>query len=514
MTQIQILLRSISMLYFNSLIEDSADKPIEFVTEVAKRVHVPKYLIGSNEAVVVDSLRRILHGMLEDPNDAEYIKAEIIANVRMACIDEPNITKLFEESLAPEYTQRELRKMCVAIQRSLTRWMRDLDIKKIYEDAHYKIANGQATSVDMVNLAKETVEKLESHIVDTTVEDPAIVAELCTTNKESFTKALDNVKQQETGESVIISGWQALNRMLRSKIKRGDSIVISALQHNYKTGFTFSLFRQFIKYNKPVMINPDKKPLAVWITFEDAIENNLRLYYATCRCNDSRDYIPEDEIANMSVDEMTDYIVENLTTNGYTTKLLRVDPSDWNFRQLFAKLDSYAAEGYEIHFLGIDYLYLLPTVGCVQGPAGVDVRDLFRRLRNYTNPRKILFFTPHQMSTDAKQLIRDGKTEANLVKDVANRGYYAGSKQIDQEVDIELYIHKVSFNGRWYLTVQRGKHRGIVGATKIEDLYFVLPFQPTVDGMYDAGILDDLEFEDSSSRKVGHIQGEGEAYWD
>lgn len=515
MTQIQIILRSITLLYFNSLLEDSVEKPSELISEVAKLIVVPKQLIGSNEAIILDSLRRILFGMVEDPKDTEYVKAEIIANVRMACIDEPNITKFFEESLSPEYTQSELRKMCVTIQRSLIRWMRDLKIKKIHEEHYYKIVNGQATSVDMVNLARETIEKLEPYVVDTTVEDPSIVAELCTTDKEGFRKALGNVKQQETGESVIMSGWHGINRMLRNKIKRGDSIVVSALQHNFKTGFTFGLFRQFIKYNKPVMIDETKKPLAVWITFEDAIENNLRLYYATCRCNDERGYIPADEIANLSVDEMSDFIVDNLSTNGYTTKLLRVDPSDWDFRKLFAKLETYQAEGYEIHFLGIDYLYLLPTTGCVQGPAGVDVRDLFRRLRNYTNPRKILFFTPHQMSTDAKQLIRDGKTEANLVKDVANRGYYAGSKQIDQEVDIELYIHKVEFNGQWYLTIQRGKHRGIIGATKAEDLYCVLPFMPSKDGMYDAGILDDLEYEDSSRRKVGaNTLDGGDAYWD
>jgi len=133
------------------------------------------------------------------------------------------------------------------------------------------------------------------------------------------------------------------------------------------------------------------------------------------------------------------------------------------------------------------------------------------------NKRKITFITPHQLSTDAKQLIRDGKEAGNFVKDIAGKGYYAGSKQIDQEVDIEIYIHIVHFNGRSYLTVQRGKHRGLVGQTPFEDLYCVLPFMNGTEG-YNCGVLDDVDGPDTSARKVGAVLGaDGTAedtWWD
>jgi hypothetical protein len=84
----------------------------------------------------------------------------------------------------------------------------------------------------------------------------------------------------------------------------------------------------------------------------------------------------------------------------------------------------------------------------------------------------------------------------DFVKEIANKGYYAGSRQIDQEVDLELYIHIEIVNGTSWLTVQRGKHR-IVGQTPLIDQYCVLPFQPV------GGILDDINGPDTTRRKVG-----------
>jgi hypothetical protein len=141
------------------------------------------------------------------------------------------------------------------------------------------------------------------------------------------------------------------------------------------------------------------------------------------------------------------------------------------------------------------------------------MRDLFRRMRNFCSARGTLLLTPHQLSTEAKQLIREGKPPADFVKDIAGKGYYSGCKQIDQEVDIELYIHIVKFGGRAYLAVQRGKHRGIVGQTPDSDLYTLIPFMDGTKG-YNCGILDDVDHEDSSLRKLGAAPGKnGEAAW-
>ena len=95
--------------------------------------------------------------------------------------------------------------------------------------------------------------------------------------------------------------------------------------------------------------------------------------------------------------------------------------------------------------------------------------------KNNISSKKITFITPHQISTDAKALIRAGVPNELFVKEIVGKGYTDGSKQLDQVVDLELYIHKVYHKRKWYLSIQRGKHRG---TRPIEEdrMYLLLPF--------------------------------------
>lgn len=110
------------------------------------------------------------------------------------------------------------------------------------------------------------------------------------------------------------------------------------------------------------------------------------------------------------------------------------------------------------------------------------------------NKRKILFITPHQLSTEAKMLKRQGVE--NFVQEIANKGYYDSCKTIDQEVDLEVYIDIVKINGRSYLTIQRGKHRK-VGITPEADLFTVYRFEDV------ASIPDDIDGRDMSRKHAG-----------
>lgn len=91
------------------------------------------------------------------------------------------------------------------------------------------------------------------------------------------------------------------------------------------------------------------------------------------------------------------------------------------------------------------------------------------------NSREILFFSPHQLSTEAKQLTRNGVPDENFVKEVQGKGYTEGTKQIDQVVDLELYIHIARIQRKPYLTVARGKHR-VPEILDDDKMYFKLPF--------------------------------------
>ncbi len=104
-------------------------------------------------------------------------------------------------------------------------------------------------------------------------------------------------------------------------------------------------------------------------------------------------------------------------------------------------------------------------------------------------------------------LVRQGMGE-EFVKEIANKGYYDGCRTLDQEVDLEIYVHIVVKNGKSYLCVQRGKHRK-PKPTPHHLLYTVLPFDPV------GAIPDDVNGRDRSVKApgAGADGGDDSVWW-
>ena len=128
--------------------------------------------------------------------------------------------------------------------------------------------------------------------------------------------------------------------------------------------------------------------------------------------------------------------------------------------------------------------------------------------------KEIAFISTHQLSTEAKQLIRNGVPAQDFVKEIANKGYYEGSKQLDQVVDLEIHQH-ISKLGKdkFYLTFQRGKRRYPENIAE-DKKYFMLPFPqkipcipPNIDfeGKYIGfkySVEDSLNMDDTEELKI------------
>lgn len=93
-------------------------------------------------------------------------------------------------------------------------------------------------------------------------------------------------------------------------------------------------------------------------------------------------------------------------------------------------------------------------------------------------------------------MIRQGVPEDQIVKEISEKGYHSGSKQLDQEMDVELYLHLFKHQKETYLSVQRGKHR-IPTILPDEYKYFLLKFPK-----YGMPILSDINKDLSSFRKL------------
>lgn len=361
------------------------------------------------------------------------------------------------------------------------------EISKLMSQAAYTLRHKRSTIPNVSTYVTEFMGKLETYASAASPVDNAVTLELDVSDKSGMDDVFTSAKDLKDGGKAMRFGWQALNDALQGGIRPGDCMFIGSLEHNYKSSMLRTAFRQIAQYNAPP--NPDNtttyKPLMVFFSFEDSVVIIMQFLFQNIMYNRTRKPI---NISDYTPEEMNKTVTEVLTANGWHVKFLRVNPTEWTYRDLLNKLISYIADGYTIHLLALDYLLQLPTTGCnTSGAMGTDLRDLVRRVRAFCASKDIPMISPAQLSTGVKDMLINGVPDRDILSAIAERGMYAGSKQITHDLDISCLIKKVKAGDATYLDVLIDKHRS---ATAIEDArkHFALPMPP--DGM---PIVDDVE---------------------
>jgi hypothetical protein len=501
-----ILVKAITLLYRESLLPERTENSGDLVRTILENIKLPELSLSLNhDRELLMNLRDTAIYMCSNTADTVYEKEEFLQRLRVNCNGDDKLYEAFSQGIEKDMDEGSLKRTVLTIRKFINDSFREDQIVKIIREASTKLTFAREKIKNIRTFVQELTSTLEPYQIEANRRDPAIVSSVDLGDEGSLCEAFEDVKTNNDDTGLIITGWQGLNEMLNGGFRRHEQWMIPALQHKYKTGFTLSLFKQFAIYNKPVMINPNKKPCLVRISSEDDLSTNLQFLYQNLVFNETGE-LPN--IKDMSAGNMAAYVKEKLQINGYHVKMLRVDPTEWTYKDLQNYILELEANGYEIHACILDYLAMIPTTGCEEGPMGHSLRDLFRRTRNFFSTRKILFITPHQLSTDAKQLVRDGHQD--FVKKLIGRGYFSGSKQLDQEVDGIFYMHIEKLNKQSFLTVIKDKHRG-VDIIPEKSMYFVLPFP-------DKGpIPDDLYKTAIHSRKIGADPegsgGESTPFW-
>lgn len=485
-----LLVNVITLLYHSSRLDKTvAQSYRELSKDVINLIKTPEAIVGSNDRTsIIVALKRTASMMSDLSDPVIYTKDELLQRIKIDCGQDTGFYDIFKTAIAFDLLDNEVLAICVSTAKHLKNYKAEKRLGEKLRKASTQFNFSRSDIEDIRAWAREIADELEPFItVSDDEQDPAIISSADFDDLDTITTVFEEVAQTENDSAIIRFGYQAINRMLAGGARPGDNIVIGALPHQYKTGFSLSLFRQVAIYNKPYLKDKTKIPLIVRISFEDCLAMNFDFMYKAFRQNETG--IVED-YSNVSIEEKARYVKEKMEVNGFKIKMYRVDPARWGYRDLINLILKLESQGYEVKVLMLDYLQQLPADSLRHsGPTGSEIRALFRIIRNFTNPRGIVFITPHQLSTEAKQLIRDGRD--NFVKGLPGKGYYDGCKTIDQEVDIELFIHIEIVNGQAYLTVQRGKHRSNNRAEPI-DCYTALPF------IKRGVILDDVNIQDSS----------------
>ena len=496
-----LLVQAITLCYYESLIENNKDKSTELISKVVEAVKIPELIFGmANDSTCIDQLKKLLTVMNENTG-LSYDREVLLQNVKIACGDDDRLYESFTLAIPVSVTENKYKKMIVEYRRKINSYFKEKKIEELMTKIPAKYKFERSKIKDINKFIIEYIEELEKIASSGDGEvDEAILSSVDFNNPTEIVNLYDK-KDGTDSNFVYKTGFKAVNRMLQGGIRPGNFVLVNALQHKNKTGFTLSLFRHIAVYNKPRTKDPDKKPLLLWISFEDKTEKNLRGLYIDQKYNETKETVKIDP--NMTKEDFIKGFLPQMTATGFNIKMYRINPTDWTFHAMFNLIMSLEAEGYALEGLFCDYLGMLPTTGCNKtGPIGTDMRDLFRRVRNFCEARGAFFVTPHQLAPDAKTLIRSDIPESEFVKMIAEKGYTSGSKQLDQEVDIELYIHLFSYKGNTIFTIQRGKHR-IESILEDESWKFIMYKFP-----YLMPLPADIETdEDYSFSKLSQING-------
>lgn len=504
-----LLVTGITLLYLEGQLETRSENSANLVRRVINDAKLPEVASGLDHSrEVLINLKKTAAWMCSQPLDTEYEAEELLMRLKVDTLDETELYNSFVTGIGTERTQSKTKKLVLSLKKQVTEHFREQELTAIIRDMSSTFTFRRDSITDLRQFVAETIAKLDPYQLDAIIRDPAIVSEVDFSDEKQVANVFEKVKDMDLGLGVMRTGFQGLNRMLQGGFRRGEQWVIGALQHKYKTGFSLTLFENIALYNVPHMLDATKKPMLVRFTFEDSAEQNMRFMYQHLYENETGKVADKTHMESMDAVDIARYVKSRLEATGYTIRVIHVDPTQWTYQHLCNKMLEIESEGYEIHLCMVDYLAMLPTTGCKQGAAGQDIRDMFRRMRNFCHPRKITFITPHQLSTEAKNLIRTGVTE--FVKDIAEKGYWDSCKTIDQEVDGEMYIHIEKVNKDSFLTIQRGKHRGMPPIDDV-DKYCVLPMHKV------GGLRDDINGPDTTRRKPGGGaigSGEETPFWD
>lgn len=501
----------ITLLYRQSQLFGEIERCDSLVKEVLTKLKPP------DQAVLIDfskdsvsSLRETIQWMLNSPQEVTFDKGDLLQRIRVNCAEDESLFQAISHSIEPDLSKEKIRDRFEQVKLELRDFVIRENLKDTIKDAFSKTHYNEDKVGDWRIFVSQFAEKLlsQNQFASSPKKHPSIVDVVSLKCEKSVNDIFQKGMDELSSKGIIRFGWQALNRMFGNAMggRRGEMVVLGALQHNFKSGYTLEMLKHAALYNVPYMRDKSKKPMLLRISFENSAKLDVMYMYKSLKENETGVQV---DLTSVPVEEAAAYVVQRLGVNGYHVEIVHVDPTDFTHHDLFSLIEYYEGEGYEVHMLNLDYLNMMSKKGCDQGPMGSDIRDLFRRVRNFINRKGIFCVTPHQLSTQATELVRNGVTE-DFVKDIANKNYFDGCKTIAQEVDMEIYIHIVRIGTESYLTVQRGKHRK-VDITPANDLFYVHKFEPI------GGLLDDINGKDQTRKRVGAapvVEGGQTAWYD
>ena len=460
MKTIDALLTSVRLLYSEKKIEKhNSSNSIDLVHDILELLDGDnKKPINGVNALIIDNLKEYTRTMIETFSQDVY-DLNLTKQALLLIFENKDMVNELISDLGSDEDIGDTQKRILKLRNILRNYLKEDKLRRLFSRLSFDINNKRNKINDISKFALEAEVELAGISFGSNELDPNVITEIDLSDIDSSSKIIHELQDEANSGLLLETGFQALNIALDGGIRRGELITITSQQHKYKSGLTRSIFMQTMIHNKPQLIDKNKKPLMIFISFEDNARLVLKFMYEYLSVCDGE----TNRIMDVNSTEAGKLIKDRLEAFGWNVKLLVVNPSGWGYKDIFNTVEKYESKGYEVFGVGLDYLSLLPKIGCINnGTTGSDTRDLFRRVGNYGRAKDIYFMTPHQSSSGVKMLLRNGVGDIDLLKEVYAKGYFADSSQLDQEQDVGILGHIVKTDNGIWLSMAVDKHRGFV----------------------------------------------------
>lgn len=505
----QLLVQCVTLLCLEHREDSPASPSTELIERVVSSLDVKETTVDHDQGrQTFLELRNLVNELNSKPKNAFPGLQEVLQLVRVSCREEVYLYDSVEQGVLENFPDgMAIMKSINSRRGTLNVYLNDVTIKTVVKEYSQKLIFQDRGNLDIVSMVSEMGAKLEPYVkARSEFKHPAEMGAIDFDDPEGVEDIFQQAQDTLSPDGAFRLGWKGVNRMLGplGALRRGEFIITSALQHQGKSYFAMFVFLHVCIFNKPFMRDSTKKPLVLFVTLENEISDNLMHMYCYLRENETGEPVIRRDVSKK---EASDYVCSRLGENGFKVKMVRFDPTEFTISGFVNYLDGLQAQGYEIQFLCVDYLNMLPKTGLDAKVAGDDIRLLFRRMRNYTAPRGITFLSPHQLGSDALQLQRENTED--FVQVVANKGYYDGCRRLGQEPDLELFHHIIRRKGKAYFAIQRGKHRNTL--TPEEDQYVIIPMSPVGTMPWDIDKDEDVCLKVIPGTNIG---SDGDDAWD
>lgn len=308
-----------------------------------------------------------------------------------------------------------------------------------------------------------------------------------------------NVHKRKT--SVLKLGWQCINKALGGAgCMVGESLLIHALSHNYKSGLLKKFAKWIPEYNTPPPeLEGDPytkgKPCVLFVTLENEAHENLYAWFVDIYGVTNNVTPAQIREMDLSPAFMSAYIYEFFNRNGYVLHIERVQGGIFTVDDCIAMYDKYTRSGWNVVALIVDYMSQMKH-RTDAGRPDLALGDTATRLCQHTRDRATTLITAHQLNRDA--YILANSNEVNVVKKFGPQ-HISGSLEVERGFDFSMVLHiERNQYGIPYLTGQRWKHRHH-DDTPIAHRYWAREFT-------EWGIPDDIEGPDLTITNIYAVE--------